>query len=118
MKNIPNDVTMKKLTATIIFLFLILGCAPYSTYLQDDTSTNGTYFKDGIPSDAYLEKDKWESDRTNIKSESGVTEGYIKPDRWESDRLNVYDKYGRPSGIYIKKNRWQPEKWNIKGNAK
>jgi hypothetical protein len=103
---------------TIICLSFILSCAPYSTYLQDDTSTNNSYFKDGIPSDTYLEKDKWESDRTNIKSEHGVTEGYIKPDRWESDRLNVYDKYGRPSGIYIKKDRWQPEKWNIKGNAK
>jgi len=58
---------------TIIGLSFILSCAPYSTYLQDDTSTNSNYFKDGIPSDAYLEKDRWESDRTNIKSESGVT---------------------------------------------
>ncbi len=114
MKNISNDVTMKKLTATIICLSFILGCFPYSTNLQDDTSTNSNYFKDGIPSNTYLEKDKWESDRTNIKSENGVTEGYIKPDRWESDRLNVYDKYGRPTGIHIKKDRWQPERWNIK----
>jgi hypothetical protein len=104
--------------AAIFSLFFVLGCFPYSTTLQDDTSTNSNYFKNGIPSDAYLEKDKWESDRTNIKSENGVTEGYIKPDRWESDRLNVYDKYGRPTGIYIKKDRWQPERWNIKGNTK
>jgi hypothetical protein len=70
--------------------------------------------KDDTPSNTYLEQDRWDSDRVNIKSEYGVTEGYIKPDSWEPDRLNIYDWYGRPTGTYLKKDPWQPERWNIK----
>ena len=65
--------------------------------------------KDDTPSNTYLEQDRWDSDRVNIKSEYGVTEGYIKPDSWEPDRLNIYDWYGirkihgsRKGGIFIK----------------
>ena len=50
--------------------------------------------KDDTPSNTYLEQDRWDSDRVNIKSEYGVTEGYIKPDSWKPDRLNIYDWYG------------------------
>jgi len=43
----------------------VLGCVPNSTNLQDNTSTNSTYFKDGIPSDTYLEKDRWDDYHLN-----------------------------------------------------
>jgi len=98
---------------TSIFLSIIIGCVP-STYTKGEASPDSTYLEEAFSSGTYLEKDRWDSNRTNIKSGSGVTEGYIKPDLWESDRLNVYDKYGKPTGTYIKKDRWQPDRWNIK----
>ena len=94
---------MKNFIIAIICLSFIFGCVPHRTYI-----------KDNVFSSTYLEKDRWNSDRVNIKSEYGVTEGYIKPDRWEPDRLNIYDNYGRPTGVYLKQDRWQPDRWNIK----
>jgi len=82
---------------------VVFGCIPSGTYLKDD-----------VPPITYFEKDRWDSDRINIKSDYGLTEGYIKPDRWQPGRLNIYDKYGRPTGTYLKKDRWQPDRWNIK----
>ena len=87
----------------ISVIFVMSGCIPSNIYL-----------KDGDLSNTYFEKDRWDSDRINIKSDYGVTEGYIKPDRWESDRLNIYDQLGRPTGTYLKKDRWRPDRWNIK----
>lgn len=95
---------MRTLSLLLIVVALFtLGCVSSSPYLKDD-----------VPSSTYLEKDRWESDRVNIKSEYGTNEGYIKPDRWEPDRLNIYDNYGRPTGVYLKQDRWQPDRWNIK----
>jgi len=95
--------SMKNLIIPIICIFFLLGCGSPSPYHKSDTSPS-----------TYLEKDRWDSDRINIKSTNDVTEGYIKPDRWESGRLNVYDQLGRPTGTYLEQDRWQPNRWNIK----
>jgi hypothetical protein len=94
---------MKRLIIPITCISFLLGCVSSNIYFKDDTSSN-----------TYLEQDRWDSDRINIKSKYGVTKGYIKPDRWESARLNVYDQLGRPTGTYLKKDLWKPERWNIR----
>ncbi|MBW2572923.1 MAG: hypothetical protein JRE61_11415 [Deltaproteobacteria bacterium] len=101
---------MKKLlTATICLFFLV----PSLTYSDEEKwDPIGTY-KSGLETENYLEPDKWEPDRINIKS-GRETEGYIKRDQWESDRFNFYDKSGKPTGIYLKQDRWQPDRYNIK----
>ena len=108
---------MKYWIIALICLFFVVGCA-HSTYTNYRAFPDGTLTGEPFPSGTYLEKDRWDSDRINIKSQHGATEGYIKPDRWEPDRLNIYDQLGRPTGTYLKKDRWQPDRWNIKGNTK
>jgi len=110
---------MKKLWILLICLFFV----PSLGYPVDDTYDSigqynsglesGTYPKSEIKSGTYLEKDRWETDRINIKS--GLkTEGYIKKDKWEKDRLNFYDKNGKKTATYLEKDKWQKQKWNIK----
>jgi len=100
---------MKKWFITIICLsFLVASIA----YPLDSYDPIGKY-KSSLETETYLEPDKWESDRINIKSGT-ETKGYIKRDKWQSDRFNFYDNTGRPSGTYLKRDRWQPERYNIK----
>ena len=101
---------MKTLFAAIICLFFLVPSITYSD--EDKWNPIGTY-KSGLETENYLEPDRWEPDRINIKS-GRETKGYIKPDRWESDRLNVYDKSGKPTGIYLKRDRWEADRYNIK----
>ena len=101
---------MKKLFAATICLFFLVPSITYSD--EDKWNPIGAY-KSGLETENYLEPDRWEPDRINIKS-GRETKGYIKPDRWESDRLNVYDKSGKPTGIYLKRDRWEADRYNIK----
>ena len=102
---------MKKIWIILICLFF-LPCAGFS--LDDTYNPIGDY-KSGLESETgtYLEKDKWQDDRINIKS--GLkTKGYIKRDQWEKDRFNVYDKNDKKTGIYFEQDIWEKERWNIK----
>jgi hypothetical protein len=101
---------MKKWILSIICLSFMVASTAYP--LDDSYDPIGKY-KSSLETGTYLERDRWQSDRMNIKS--GLkTEGYIKRDKWESDRFNFFDNTGRPSGTYLKRDRWQPERYNIK----
>jgi hypothetical protein len=100
---------MKKWILSIISLpFMVASTA----YPLDSYDPIGQY-KSSLESGTHFERDRWQSDRTNIKSGTEI-KGYIKPDRWESDRFNFYDKNGRRTGTYLKQDPWEPERINIK----
>ena len=81
---------MKKLFVTIICLFFV--SVPSITYPEEDGWSFDSL--DIKPGESYLERDRFGSERVNIKSETHKTDGYIKHDKWESGRSNVYDKNG------------------------